>query len=69
MRHQTINDFRNDLHAIALRAQQGRTTFADAERLRSIAEGLGDAWIEVKGNAIRRDHESGVFLKNVLIVE
>jgi len=40
MRHQTINDFRNDLHAIALRAQQGRTTFADAERLRSISEGL-----------------------------
>ena len=40
MRHQTINDFRHDLHAIALRAQQGRTTFADAERLRSISEGL-----------------------------
>jgi len=40
MRHQTISDFRNDLHAIALRAQQGRTTFADAERLRSISEGL-----------------------------
>jgi hypothetical protein len=40
MRHQTINDFRNDLHAIALRAQQGRTTFADAERLRSISSSL-----------------------------
>ena len=40
MRPQIINDFRNDLHAIALRAQQGRTTFADAERLRSISEGL-----------------------------
>ena len=40
MRHQTINDFRNDLHAIALRAERGTTTIDDAERLRSISEGL-----------------------------
>jgi len=40
MKHQTINDFRHDLHAIALRAERGTTTIADAERLRSISEGL-----------------------------
>ena len=40
MKHQTINDFRHDLHAIALRAERGTTTADDAERLRSISEGL-----------------------------
>ena len=40
MRHQTINEFRHDLHAIALRAERGTNTLDDAERLRSISEGL-----------------------------
>ena len=40
MRPQTINEFRHDLHAIAVRAERGTTTFADAERLRSISESL-----------------------------
>ena len=40
MRAQTINEFRHDLHAIAVRAERGTTTIDDAERLRSISASL-----------------------------
>ena len=40
MKSQTINEFRFDLHLIANRAALGLTTKDDAERLRSISEGL-----------------------------
>lgn len=40
MRAQTIEEFRHDLHAIAVRAERGTTTIDDAERLRSISGDL-----------------------------
>ena len=40
MKWTTVQQFRHDLHAIALRAERGTTTTADAERLRDISGDL-----------------------------